>query len=577
MQNLYIYLGKQLLVAGILLGYYWLALRNTRFHYYNRFYLIASFVLSLLIPTIDLNWFAVEPPQNYAAQQLIYFIDQPGTVILPEQVFSWEKMGLYTALSVSLLLIGIMLLGVKRIYHLKKKSTVTSMDGFDFIETTAEDAPFSFFSNLFWRKDISLDDITGKNILSHELTHIREFHTHDKIFVAFFTHVFWMNPFFWVLRKELSLIHEFIADEKSVQQADASALAAMLLTTYDHPQFINSGQSFFYSSIKRRLNMLTSSKKTSYSYLRRILILPVAMGMLLLLSFTLAKKSSPQRNVSDSKLTEITHVSNEGVFTSKGTDSVPVPAKNKEYRVKSVGDSLIFLDAKSGKYLFKVHNSAIAPPPPPPLTLKQLSTHSNFLMVVNGIPMTKEEVNKIPQNTIETIDVRKGKDVQSLYGTKAKEGVLFITTNPNKNKQTDTFITVTGRPMRKLQGSDSSQNKTITVIGHPLSDKEDAKTSNLVTFDKEIAMIALDKGKDVTITVSNENGKNKYTIKNPVIKEQKLPEGLIYIVNGKRVNVEEFKTITPDKIKSINVLKGKSAKEKYGTEGENGVLEVELK
>ena len=38
-------------------------------------------------------------------------------------------------------------------------------------------------------------------------------------------------------------------------------------------------------------------------------------------------------------------------------------------------------------------------------------------------------------------------------------------------------------------------------------------------------MIALENGNGVTITVSSEDGKNKYTIKKPVTKEQKLPEG----------------------------------------------------
>jgi len=517
MQSLYIYLGKQLLVAGILMGYYWLALRDTKYHSYNRFYLIVSFLLSLLFPFVDLNWFAVKPPQNYVAQQLIYFIDEPGLVILPTQDFSWEKFVFYAALSVSFVLIAIMLFGVQRIYQLKKKSNVTSMDGFDFIETSAEEAPFSFFSNLFWRKDISLEDVTGKKILRHELTHIREFHTYDKMFVALFTHICWMNPFFWLLKKELSIIHEFIADEKSVQQSDAPAFAAMLLTTYDHQKFISSGQSFFYSSIKRRLNMLTSSKKTSYSYLRRILILPVAMGMMMLLSFTLSKKVSPHSTSKFKRETILSPFNVAAYKSNTANDTVPTAVKNKEYRVKSVGDSLIFLDAKTGKFLFKIHNRIAAPPPPPPLNLSQIPKHS------------------------------------------------------------DTVITVIGKPYKTVTDADTSRNKVITVVGHSMSEKEDQKNTSMVTFDKDIAMKALDNGSGVTITVSSEDGKNKYTIKKPVIKEQKLPEGLLYVVNGKRFNLEEFKKITPDQIKSINVLKGKSATAKYGVEGEQGVLEIELK
>ena len=578
MQNLYIYLGKQMLVAGILLGYYWLALRNTRFHYYNRFYLVGSFLLSLLLPLVDLNWFAVEPPQNYAAQQLIYFIDQPGLVSIAAKEFSWELLGVLVVLSVSAFLLGRMLLGIVRIFQLKRYSAVTPMDGFDFIETSAEEAPFSFFKNLFWRKDISLEEVTGKNILSHELAHIRDRHSYDKIFVSLFTNLFWFNPFFWLFRKEISIIHEFIADEKSVEQSDAAALAAMLLATYDHQQYSNASQSFFYSSIKRRLNMLTSSKKTSYSYLRRILILPVSMGMLFLLSFTLAHNSVTTVSVSK-EATSLKETMNERVaFRVLIPDTTPTKKSTKEYRVKSVGDSLIFLDSKTGKFLFKLPQTAIAPPPPPPLTFRQLPKNAKILLVVDGKPMSQEEVNKIPPSNIETINVRQGKDMVPLYGEIAQEGVILITTKSGSKLTNDSVITVVGRPMHKLPTLDADKDKVITVTGHPLSENDHPKTRVLVTFDKEIAMIALEKDSGVSISVSNEDGRKKYTIQKPVVKEQSLPEGLLYIVNGKRISQEEFKaTITPDKIKSINVLKGKSATEKYGAEGANGVLEIQLK
>ena len=40
--------------SGILYGYYHFFLRNKRFHQYNRFYLLGSVLLSLLVPLLNI-------------------------------------------------------------------------------------------------------------------------------------------------------------------------------------------------------------------------------------------------------------------------------------------------------------------------------------------------------------------------------------------------------------------------------------------------------------------------------------------------------------------------------------------
>ena len=263
METVYIYILKSILVSGILLGYYWVALRNTRFHHYNRFYLIATMFLSLVLPAIDLNWFTLQEPEGLSAKQLLLFIDQPGSIALSEAAFPWEKLLFISILLVSFSLVAFFAYGIYKIYRIKSASKITPMDRFEFVETKNEDAPFSFFKNLFWREDISMEDETGRQILRHELTHIEQLHTYDKLLIAMLSALFWMNPFFWIIRRELEVIHEFIADEKAIDEADASALATMLLQTHYQPSILSTGQSFFYSSIKRRIIMLSSSKKSS--------------------------------------------------------------------------------------------------------------------------------------------------------------------------------------------------------------------------------------------------------------------------------------------------------------------------
>src|SRR5437868_12208128 len=49
------YLLKVIICSGILLGFYWLLLRNKIFHQYNRFYLLSAVVLSLGLPLIHID------------------------------------------------------------------------------------------------------------------------------------------------------------------------------------------------------------------------------------------------------------------------------------------------------------------------------------------------------------------------------------------------------------------------------------------------------------------------------------------------------------------------------------------
>jgi len=51
----------------------------------------------------------------------------------------------------------------------------------------------------------------------------------------------------------------------------------------------------------------------------------------------------------------------------------------------------------------------------------------------------------------------------------------------------------------------------------------------------------------------------------------------LLIVDGKEVKNKKLKDMDVDNIKSINVLKGKSAEKKYGKKGKDGVIEITLK
>ncbi len=57
LQTIAIYLLKVTCISGLLFLYYLLALRNKQFHFYNRFYLLMTFILSAVVPLLQLKWF----------------------------------------------------------------------------------------------------------------------------------------------------------------------------------------------------------------------------------------------------------------------------------------------------------------------------------------------------------------------------------------------------------------------------------------------------------------------------------------------------------------------------------------
>ena len=292
------YLLKVIICSAILFGYYWLALRNKIFHQYNRFYLLASVVLSLLLPIIKINFWESSVEAKPAVIKVLQAVSE-GDIYLDNIIVSnqaannnwtaadWASTA-YFIVALVMLLVLFQTLFV--IYRLLKKYPRQQIGDISLVSTDAKSTPFSFLNYIFWNNNIDTESAAGKQIFKHEVAHIQEKHTYDKLFMNIVLSVFWCNPVFWLLRRELNMIHEFIADKKAVEDSDTASFAAMILqAAYPQHQF-SLANNFFYSPIKRRLTMLMKNKNPKVSYWGRLLILPVAV--LLFAAFTFKAKTS---------------------------------------------------------------------------------------------------------------------------------------------------------------------------------------------------------------------------------------------------------------------------------------------
>ena len=275
METIFLYFGKMILVSAVMSAYYLLFLRDKTFHHYNRFYLLGTMVLSLLLPLLKVEYFTIETDSR-----ILLLLNQfnQNSAQEVENSFNFWNFGALILGIVSFYLLAKLTLGLVKIHQLKKEFPKESIEGITFYNTNLHDAPFSFFRNLFWKKSILINSDLGKQILKHEMVHIEQKHSFDKLFVQIIQSLFWFNPIFYFIKKEITLIHEYLADKKAVKNADTRAFAQMLLASNFSGNVLPATSPFLSSNLKKRLKMLTQ-KNTKYSYARRILALPILFGV----------------------------------------------------------------------------------------------------------------------------------------------------------------------------------------------------------------------------------------------------------------------------------------------------------
>ena len=430
MNHYVIFFLKSVISSGVLLGYYWLALRNKMFHQYNRFYLLATLIISIALPFFDLHFFSIE---QEVLPDLSTFSHTPVSITtsqLPDS-FNWFNILLAASVSVTAIMLLMLLRNIAWIYQLKYRHEVIKMRGFDLIETNVKQAPFSFLNNLFWRSDISMYEKNGKKIFTHEITHIREKHTYDKLFSQVVLCFFWINPFYWLIQKELNIIHEFIADSKSIQQGDTQSFAEMLLQSHNEGRYLNPFHSFFNSSIKRRIIMITTSKNARYSYLRRVCALPILLSATFLVSFKIVNAQT------DPKLNPNTSVKVDKVSIHPINDSVAsvainyIDAQGKPallnlmagYSKNDSNKTNVVYDEESGerREVSIAETKAI---------VRQIIQNPPTADVyfVNGKEYSPDDIRKLDPEKIITINVYNRTEALKRFGDKAKNGAIVFTT-----------------------------------------------------------------------------------------------------------------------------------------------------
>ncbi len=515
------YLFQVLLCSALMMGYYWLVLRNKRFHQYNRFYLLAVAVSSWVVPLIKIQWGSPSAGQSGVYQLLNVVADNNSYLESRMQGgFVWSRgillSGLYTAVSAALLF-G-MVMALLRIWRLLKENSCRTVGDVFLVITQAKGTPFSFFQYIFWNEEIDIRSESGKQILQHELAHVQQKHSFDRIFLQLMLVVGWFNPFFWLLKKEMEMIHEFIADKNAVKNGDTASLAQMLLAAAYPGQTFALTHPFFFSPIKRRLQMLADTKNPRFSYLRRLLVLPLLAVVVVLFAFRNKEKQEPI-TLSFSSVVE-------KMADATGTGS---PAIISE-RV----DSFLKKPVISVQDVYIGPKDTVPVETEPAQKINQIKAFKDVLILVDGKKLPRELLSKIDPQKISSVEVLKNESAVAKYGEEGKNGVILVSTKPQR--EFDTVFEYHNGVWVPA---------TLMVKGTVIPVADLPRTYP-----------------DTLIWKSNDAKKS-------------IPDDVLIIVDGAKT--KDYNSIKQDDIKSISILKGEDATKQYGQDASKGVIVITTK
>lgn len=554
MGELFVYILKSSLCLAAFYLFFKLMLSRETLYKFNRVVLLSLFAIALLIPFIHISLTKDVPYSGLALNidQLIAMAASEDSVTVAEKssVDVWIPGIFILYIAGVLFFMTRMTVSLIRIIMMVRSSDTQrmSVEGVRLIIHKKEMAPFS------WMKYIVISEKdyeeSSREIITHELAHIEGRHSLDLILAEVITIMHWFNPAAYLLKQELRNIHEYQADEAVIEKGiDAKQYQLLLIKKAVGDRLYTMANSFNHSKLKNRITMISKKKSNRMAAIKAMFVLP--LSALAVVAFASEKMTSGMEVISNAKITEI--------FAQ---DTIKKEAKVKVKSERIVNSEKSKVSSEEGK-------------------VKEERTYSVTVNDENqGQALTKKVITYIVRDTVNVSIVsndttKKGfrHDIISISNPDSKDTVrTFVTYINDDNKGAQPIIIVDGKEVNA---------KLMKAI--------DTKAIESVSVLKDKSAIALygEKGKNGVIVITlkdpdsrsldDNTDKHKTTIRIRGVADMPESEQPTYVVNGKVTTPKDANAIKPEQIKSISILKGDMAKEKYGDKVKNGVIEITLK
>ena len=583
MGNFLVYILKSAACLAVFYLFYKLLMSRDTFHRFNRFALLGLLVLSSLLPLVEasVNSPAAVQETMLTLEQLLLLADiQPEgesmAAATPSATVLWLRAALLVYLTGIVFFIVRNLCSLARLGRLIRQGKREALDSYlpdrkeKNVRLVVHDHDIAPFSWMHWiviaRKDL---EENGREILIHELAHIRNRHSWDLLLADLCIFVQWFNPAAWLQKQELQNIHEYEADETVLREGvNARNYQMLLIKKAVGTRLYSMANSFNHSSLKKRITMMLKEKSNPWARAKYLYILPLAA--LAVTAFARPEVSAVADEISAVKvIAPAVHDS----IQPNVQPAVAAPSSALDQMPEFPGgmEALNTYLRNNIRYPQEAQKAGI-----------QGRVIIQFIVSKDGSITDAEVVESVdPQLDAEGLrliknmprwkpGMRKGQAIR----VKQTLPIRFAFTKTSDKPENSNSIFL------KNGSYNSSLKDVILLVNEQEVSPEifraiDPQRIQSVTVLKDQASLAkstTDKSKTGIIQVKLKKEDQASDINIPTIRFDSQTSKSLVIIDGKAADATAVQALSPSQIKSIKVLKGQQAVDLFGEAAKNGAI-----
>lgn len=297
--QLFIYIVKVNASLAIFYLLYAVMFRKDTFIGLRRGFFLTAIAFSLLYPLFTVNAlsevFTFEPAIN-DTHAIVMFEEPTAAVVVDnaaaQTAIPWQQLLMWSIAGGTVffaLRFGWQLLSVLRV---KRRCKSRQVSGTTVYHLPAEITPFSFFGWIFINAETHSEEEL-KQIILHEQTHARQWHSVDILLAETLCILFWWNPVVWLTKREMAMNLEYLADYGVLRQGvNSREYQYHLLRLTYHETAVQIVNNFNVSQLKQRIMMMNKTKSPVQKLAKYVLIFPLMFLLITINSCTNKEKST---------------------------------------------------------------------------------------------------------------------------------------------------------------------------------------------------------------------------------------------------------------------------------------------
>lgn len=336
--------------VGLILFYalYKLVCTRDTFFRSRRFILIVSLVLPFILPFIDVREWLESRDRMIMLTHFDYSAVLPEIVVGSEVAETGSRVFVLSEWIGYLYLAGVVVLLVRLVvqafslYRLIVRMPEKEINGVRVKCLNDPSGPFSFFGWIFMNpatvKEDELDEI-----LTHEMAHVKQHHSVDVLLAEMVSICCWMNPFAWLLKREVRLNLEFLADRKVMEAgfATKSYQYHLLGLAYNHKYGLSNN--FNFSHLKQRIIMMNKKKSNAAGHIKYALFVLPAFALLVAGNISCSQDASQTEDAKEEVVAPVSPEAKEAPADSTAKEEVFMVAEQMPEYPGGMKEMLKFL------------------------------------------------------------------------------------------------------------------------------------------------------------------------------------------------------------------------------------------